>query len=184
MRILGLALGFAGVVWLAGDTASLSPGKHGVSAALAIGACIAATLCYGFGANYARRRLGAAPPLAVAAGSQAAAALVLLLPAWWLWPRVTPPPVAWVAVAGLAIPCTALAYLLYFWLIARLGAARAISVTFLIPVFGMAWGFVFLGEAVTPVMLMSCAVVLAGTALASGVVGAATFERVRPRPSP
>ncbi|MEO7854504.1 MAG: DMT family transporter [Rubrivivax sp.] len=183
VRIAGLALGFAGVVWLVGDSASLAPGEHGVSAAVAIGACIAATLCYGFAANYTRRWLTGAPPLAVATGSQAAAALLLLLPAWWLWPSVTPPPAAWMSVAGLAIPCTALAYLLYFWLIARLGAARAISVTFLIPVFGMAWGYVFLGEPVTLVMLLCCAVVLAGTALASGVIGTATLARFRPRPS-
>ncbi len=183
LRIAGLALGFAGVVWLAGDSASLAPGEHGVSAAVAIGACILATLCYGFAANYARRRLAAAPPLAVATGSQSAAALLLLLPAWWLWPNVMPSPAAWLAVAGLAIPCTALAYLLYFWLIARLGAARAISVTFLIPVFGMAWGYMFLGEPVTPLMLLCCAVVLTGTALASGVIGTATLARFRPGPS-
>ncbi len=179
-RLAGLALGFAGVVWLAGDTASLASGEHGVSTAAAVVACIAATLCYGFGANYTRRRLGGVPALAIAAGSQAAAALWLLLPAWWLWPRVTPPPAAWAAVAALAIPCTALAYLLYFWLIERLGAARAISVTFLIPVFGMAWGFVFLGEAVTPVMLLCCAVVLTGTALASGFIGGASPARATP----
>jgi drug/metabolite transporter (DMT)-like permease len=180
LRIAGLALGFAGVVWLAGDAASLAPGEHGVSAALAVGACVAATMCCGFGANCARRHLVGVPALAIAAGSQAAAALWLLLPGGWLWPQVMPPPGAWAAVAALAAPCTALAYLLYFWLIARLGAARAISVTFLIPVFGMAWGYVFLGEAVTPVMLLGCAVVLAGTALASGVIGGASASRTGP----
>ena len=146
---MGLAIGFAGVAWLGWDKAGLSPGEHSVSATLAIGACLAATLCYGFGANYAKRSAAGVPPLAVAAGSQLAASVVLALPAWWLWPAATPGAAAWASVAALALLCTALAYLLYFRLIAQLGAARAISVTFLIPLFGVLWGVVFLGESVT-----------------------------------
>lgn len=169
-RAAGLAVGFAGVVLLAWDKASLRPGEHGVSAAAAIAACLAATLCYGFGANYARSRLRDAAPMAIAAGSQLAAAVVLALPAAWTWPAQTPGARSWAAVAVLAALCTGLAYLLYFRLIARLGAARAISVTYLIPVFGVAWGALFLGEQVTPAMLCGAAVVLAGTALATGLL--------------
>jgi drug/metabolite transporter (DMT)-like permease len=66
--------------------------------------------------------------------------------------------------------CTALAYLLYFRLIANLGAARAIAVTYLIPLFGVLWGALFLGEAVTPAMGLGAAVILLGTALATGVL--------------
>jgi drug/metabolite transporter (DMT)-like permease len=169
-RTAGLALGFGGVVLLAWDQASLRPGEHGVSAAVAIAACLGATLCYGFGANYARARLRGAAPMAIAAGSQLAAAVVLAVPGAWLWPAQMPGARSWAAVAALAALCTGLAYLLYFRLIARLGAARAISVTYLIPVFGLAWGALFLGERVTPLMLMGGAVVLAGTALATGLV--------------
>ena len=170
MRVAGLGLGFAGVLWLAWDKASFRPGEHGVSAVVAIAACLAATLCYGFAANYAKRRLADVPPLAVATGSQLAATLVLLLPAWWLWPAATPSVTAWSSVVGLALLCTALAYLLYFRLIARLGAARAISVTFLLPLFGVLWGALFLGEAVTPAMGIGCAVILLGTAMTTGVL--------------
>jgi len=169
-RVLGLALGFAGVLWLAWDKASFKPGEHGVSAGMAIAACLAATLFYGFGANYTKRRLGGVPPLAVATGSQLAAALVLALPAWWLWPAAAPSAMAWGSVIGLALPCTALAYLLYFRLIAHVGAARAITVTFLIPVFGLLWGAMFLGEALTLAMMLGCAVIVFGTALTTGVL--------------
>ena len=109
------------------------------------------------------------PPLAVATGSQLAAALALALPAWWLWPTAAPTPSAWASVVGLALPCTALAYLLYFRLIAHVGAARAITVTFLIPVFGLLWGALFLSESLTAAMLFGCAVILLGTALTTGV---------------
>jgi drug/metabolite transporter (DMT)-like permease len=170
LRVAGLAIGFAGVVWLAWDKASFRPGEHGVSAVVAIAACLAATLCYGFGANYAKRRLDQVPPLAVAAGSQFSASAALALPAFWLWPAAAPSTTAWASVVGLALPCTAVAYLLYFRLIAHLGAARAITVTFLIPVFGLIWGAAFLGEQLSPAMVFGCAVILLGTALTTGVL--------------
>ena len=169
-RVLGLVIGFLGVLWLAGDAASFKPGEHGVSAAVAIGACLLAALCYGVGANYTLRRLAGVAPLAVAAGSQLAGALLLALPALWWWPAVTPSARAWWSLAALAFVCTGLALLLYFRLIARLGPSRAMTVTFLIPVFGVVWGALFLGEAISATMLAGCAVVLLGTALVAGVL--------------
>jgi drug/metabolite transporter (DMT)-like permease len=168
VRVAGLAIGFAGVVWLAWDGANFKPGAHGVSAAAAIAACLAATLCYGFGANYAKRKLDRVPPLAVATGSQLSASVALALPALWLWPDAAPSSTAWASVVGLALLCTAVAYLLYFRLIAHLGAARAITVTFLIPVFGLIWGAVFLGEQLALPMVFGCAVIVLGTALTTG----------------
>lgn len=167
-RIAGLVVGFAGVLFLAWDKASFKAGEHGVSAGAAIAACLVATLCYGFAANYTKRALQGVSPLAVATGSQAAAAVVLALPAAWAWPVQVPSGHAWAAVATLALLCTGIAYLMYFRLIARLGPSRAISVTFLIPVFGVLWGALFLGEAVTGAMLAGCAVILVGTALSTG----------------
>jgi len=181
-RVVGLVLGFAGVLWLAWDKASVKPGEHGVSTGLAVAACLAATLCYGFGANYTKRRLGGVAPLAVATGSQLAAALALALPAWWLWPARPPSAVAWASVIGLALPCTALAYLLYFRLIAHVGAAQAITVTFLIPVFGLLWGALFLGESLTPAMLLGCVVILLGSALTVGVLRGPFVAWRRSRP--
>ena len=77
-------------------------------------------------------------------------------------------PVVWGAVAGLGLLCTGLAYLMYFRLVAALGAASALTVTFLIPVFGILWGHLFLGEAVGWQTLASALVVLTGTALVTG----------------
>jgi drug/metabolite transporter (DMT)-like permease len=167
-RVAGLALGFVGVVVLAWDKASLRPGEHGVSAALAIVACLGATLCYGLGANYTKKHLTGVPPLAVAAGSQIAATVVLALPAWWLAPATLPGATAWLNLLGLAVLCTGLAYLMYFRLIAHVGASRAITVTYLIPLFAVIWGALFLDEALTSSMAAGGAIVLAGTALATG----------------
>jgi len=175
--LLGLAAGFAGVLFLACDKASFRPGEHGVSAGLAIAACIAATLCYGFAANYTKRALQGVSPLAVATGSQLAAALLLAVPALAAWPTPLPSPTAWWSVLVLAVLCTGVAYLMYFRLIARLGPSRAISVTFLIPLFGVLWGALFLGEAVTPAMWLGGAVILVGTALVSGVVTLPVAQR-------
>jgi drug/metabolite transporter (DMT)-like permease len=169
-RAIGLVVGFAGVAGLGLSNASFKPGEHGISPAIGIAACLGATLCYGFAANYTKKRLAGVPPLAVAAGSQIAAALLAAAPAWWLWPMQPLPAAAWLGMAALAFVCTGFAYLLYFRLIAHVGPANAIAVTFLIPAFGVLWGAIFLGETLTPAMLLGCAVVLLGTALATGIV--------------
>ncbi len=169
-RVLGLVIGFVGVVFLAWDEASFKSGEHGVSAGFAIGACLLASLCYGFAANYTTHRLTGVPPLVVAAGSQAAATAMLLLPALWFAPQTMPGAAAWVSVVVLAVLCTAVAYLLYFRLIAHVGAPRTISVTYLIPVFAALWGALWLREEITLPMAAGCAVILVGTALASGLV--------------
>ena len=165
-RVAGLALGFAGVAFLFWGRASFRPGGAGA----AVVAALAATACYGVAASYAKRRLAGVDPLAVAAGSQLAAALLLAGPALVLWPARAVPPAVWAAAVALGILCTALAYVLYFRLIARLGPARAIAVTFLIPPFAVAWGSLFLGEAVTARTVGGAGIVLVGTALATGLV--------------
>jgi drug/metabolite transporter (DMT)-like permease len=170
-RVLGLAIGFAGVLGLGWDSASFRPGAAGASSGGAVMACLAATLLYGVSANYTRRRLAGVAPLAVAAGSQLAAALALAPFAAWRWPVGMPSTTAWIAVALLAVVCTGLAYLLYFRLIANVGAPKALAVTFLIPAFALLWGAMFLAEPVTPALLLGCAVILLGTALATGLLG-------------
>ncbi len=73
-------------------------------------------------------------------------------------------------MVALGTACTAVAYVLYFRLIASVGPARAIAVTFLIPIFAVAWGALFLGETVAPRTVAGTAIVLAGTALATGLL--------------
>ena len=168
-RWLGLAIGVLGVVGLSWGQADLKPGAHGVSAALGIGGCLLASVLYGIAGNLSRKHLAGVPPLAVATGSQLAASVALALPAWWWWPAVTPGANAWLAATALALACTGLAYVLYFRLIANVGAAQAMSVTFLIPAFALLWGWLLLGERPTGTMLLGCAVILLGTALATGL---------------
>ncbi|MGY4829710.1 DMT family transporter [Sphaerotilaceae bacterium SBD11-9] len=166
-RIAGLVLGFGGVLWLVWDQAAFKAGTG--ERAWAVTACLVATLFYGFSASFTKRHLTGVPPMAVAAGSQLSALTALALPAWWWWPQQAPTAHAWLFALVLAVACTGLAYLLYFRLIAHVGPANAISVTFLIPVFAVVWGGMFLGEQVSLVMALGCAVILLGTSLATGV---------------
>ena len=166
LRIAGLAIGFAGVLWIGWDKADFGPG----GSAAAIGACLLATMSYGIAPSLTKRRLGGVPPLAVAAGSQVAAAIFLAVPALLAWPAQAPSAPAWGMVALLAFFGTGLAYLLYFRLIANAGPANAVAVTYLIPIFAVAWGGLFLGERLTLPLIAGCAVIFVGTALATGML--------------
>jgi drug/metabolite transporter (DMT)-like permease len=158
----GMTLGLAGVALLVG----LQPEPLTLVTGLAIAACLAAALCYGLAGVYARKRMQGVPSFAIACGSQLSAALVLapVLPFVSIPGPVTP----WIAssVVALAVASTAIAYLIYFRLIADIGPSRALTVTFLIPLFGVLWGYMFLGEAITANMLAGGALIVAGTALA------------------
>ena len=151
---------------LAWDSASFKSGGSG----WAVVACLAGTFFYGFSPNFTKRRLQAVPPLAIAAGSQLAASALLLVPALLWWPQHPLSATSWLTAAVLAFACTGLAYLVYFRLIARVGPANAITVTFLIPAFAIVWGWIFLGERVTLPMIVGCAVIVLGTALATGLL--------------
>ena len=166
LRIAGLAIGFSGVLWIGWDKADFGPG----GSAAAIGACLLATMSYGIAPSLTKRRLGGVPPLAVAAGSQVAAAIFLAVPALLAWPAQAPSAPAWGMVALLAFFGTGLAYLLYFRLIANAGPANAVAVTYLIPIFAVAWGGLFLGERLTLPLIAGCAVIFVGTALATGML--------------
>lgn len=175
--VIGLLLGLLGVVVLVWGKASFKADGGG----WAILACLAATLNYGVAANFTKRYLSGVDPMAIATGSQLYAALILAPFALWWWPDVTPGLDAWGAVILLAVGCTGIAYVLYFRLIANVGPARAIAVTFLIPVFGMLWGAIFLSETVTLPMLLGCAIILGGTGLATGALRLPAALRVRLR---
>ena len=164
-RSLGLLIGFAGVALLSWDKLGLG----GEASTWAILACLGATLCYGLSASFTRKYLTGVHPLAIATGSQFGAALVLLLPTWLFWPAVAPGPVAWGALLAIGVLCTGIAYILFFRLIEHAGPARAMTVTFLVPVFALLYGAVLLDETVSARMLLGGAVVLAGVALALGL---------------
>jgi len=169
-RIVGLAIGFAGVALLAWDKASFKPDANGIAPAWAVLACLAACVCYGIAASATKRHLGGLPPLVTAAGSQVGATLALALPALWLAPAKMPGTAAWLAVIAVGTLCTGVAYVLYFRLIEQAGPARALAVTFVVPVFALVYGALFLGEGVTGWMLLCAGVIVLGTALATGLV--------------
>jgi len=167
-RALGLGIGFAGVIGLAVERAAVHDGADRTSVLLAILACLLATASYGYSANYTKRWLTGVPPLAVATGSQLGAALVLAVPTVLAWPAATPAPIAWIGATMLAALCTGVAYILYFRLIAHIGPGNAITVTFLVPAFAIAWGAMFLGETLDAQTVIGCGVILLGTSLATG----------------
>jgi len=175
-QLIGLVLGVCGVILLSGSGAASGESVSDATLMLAFAAAVAATFAYGVGANLTRARLRGVNPLAVAFGSQVSASAVLLVPALLLWPEPDSlgqgvlPSTLWVSVLALGTVCTGLAYLLFFRLIGSLGATRAVSVTFVIPVFGLGWGAWLLNETIDAWTLAGAAVIVLGTALATGTL--------------
>lgn len=167
-KIVGVLLGFVGVAVMIG--AELL-GKLGTDV-LAQLACLFATLSYALAGVWGRRfrRIGVAP-VGVAAGSLTAAALVLV-PMVLLfeppWHATGPAPEAWAALMGLAFFCTALAYILYFKLLASAGATNSLLVTFLIPVTAILLGTFVLGEQLAPRHFVGMALIGLGLAAIDG----------------
>ena len=163
---LGLGCGLAGVSVLVGQNLALA----GSAEWPAIGAGLLAPLSYSLASIYTKARPGLATPFANAHGSMWMASLVLLPLFLIAQVRETPDLGDWAAVSLLAIVCTGAAYLLYFRLIDDVGPTRALSVTFLIPVFGVFWGALFLDEAVGWHTLLGGTLILSGIALTAGIL--------------
>jgi drug/metabolite transporter (DMT)-like permease len=160
-RLVGLGTGFVGVALLVG----VQTGGQVVGALAVLGAA----LCYAASALFAGKRARELPPLHVAAG-QLGCGLLLMAPLGLLQlPAEAPPAKAILAVVALGALGSALAYVLYFALIARAGASRAILVTYLVPAFALVYGAVFLDEQVTATAVAGLVLILAGTTLATGV---------------
>ncbi len=168
-RALGLLVGFMGVAMLGWDQASIKTGASGIAPVWAVLAGLFACACYAVSASYTRRFLADVPPLVIATGSQIGAMLSLVLPALWFRPTHMPGISAWVALLTVGILSSGIAYILFFRLIANAGPSRALSVTYVVPVFAVLYGLIFLGEQVTPWMLICGAVIVAGTALSTGL---------------
>lgn len=172
-RAGGLLVGIVGVWLLVGDKIGASVGNT----TLAVIAALGGSFLYGIGGNFTRRYASHIKPLAVATGSQAGAALVLLPVAILTWPDTSISPTAWAAAIVMGLFSTALAYILYFRLIANTGPTNAITVTYLIPLFAMVLGAMVIDEPITASMAVGCAVILLGTALATGLLKLPTSGR-------
>lgn len=182
LRAVGLATGFVGVALLAADGHQFSAAGAPWAAVLALGS----TLMYAFAVHYNKRFLSNLSPLTNCAGTLTMASVVLIAPALWVGPPAAPvaapaapaglvtasvwrsvPHEAWLALLALTLLCTGVAYLIFYRLIDRVGASRALTVTFLIPVFGMLWGALFMNEHITVMMLGSTGLILLGTWLSN-----------------
>jgi drug/metabolite transporter (DMT)-like permease len=171
LRVLGLLIGFLGVALLAWSKSSFGTSGQGSSTGWAVLACLAACFFYGVSASFTRRYLANVPSMVLATGSQVGATLALLPFTVWYWPAQAVSGSAWLALLTLGVLCTGIAYVIFFRLIARRGPAKALTVTYAIPVFGVAYGVVLLGETVTGWMLVCGPIILLGTALSSGLIG-------------
>ncbi len=161
-KVVGLLLGVGGVVTMS----SLGGLRFDTTTVLAVAACVLAPLCYGLAGVYIRMRASGARPMAIAGGSQLFGGIALL-PFAFVFPPAASAVDASVAmiVVAFALVCSGVAYLIYYKLIADIGPTKALTVTFLIPVFAMVWGLIFLHETVSGSMILGAALILVGTFL-------------------
>ena len=168
-KAVGIALCLAGTAVLVGWTPTPMSARELLAASLSV----IATALYGYTIVFTKVKLKGASPMGTSAATLLFAALALapVVPFAPL-PRAlsTVPAMAWLALAGLAIVSTTVAFIFYYRLIADVGPVKAITVTLLVPVFGMFWGVIFLGEPLTPGRLAGCAIILAGCSLVLGLV--------------
>jgi drug/metabolite transporter (DMT)-like permease len=174
-KVGGLALGFVGVVALIGlGPVPVTPAVIG-----SVGLSLAATVSYGVAAVYTKMKVPAGQSQALAAGTQLFAALILLPLVPFTLPHQTPPALAAWCALGLALLSTALAFLLFFYLLEQVGPVRATMVAYLVPAFGALWGFLFLRESLGVGSLLGFGLILASVAM----VTAAPAGRVQERPA-
>jgi drug/metabolite transporter (DMT)-like permease len=158
-RGIALLVGFAGVVVLASGRVA---GENVMGAAIA-GAV--ASLCYGVAINLTRHWLADLPPTVAVAGTLSCATLMAAPLAVLAWPATPIPAMSWLAATALGVLCTGIAYWLFFRLIQRVGSARASTTTYLVPIFGVAWGWLLLGETPTLTMIASAVLILGSVIL-------------------
>jgi drug/metabolite transporter (DMT)-like permease len=173
-RLVGLLVGFGGVGLLVGVQ------KGGdVVAALAV---VATALCYAGSILYAGRRLRGVQPMVIALGTLLSATLLMAPAGISQAPGSAPTAETILAVVILGVVCSAIAYLLYFGIMAGAGASRAILVTYLVPATAVFYGAIFLSEPVTTSAVVGLALILGGVALGTGAVSPVAWRNARLRP--
>ncbi|WP_461205380.1 DMT family transporter [Clostridium sp. DL1XJH146] len=155
-KLLGILIGIIGVVVLLGWSPMLITPKVIIAASMSI----LATICYGFAGVFAKKAFKDVDSLSIATGQQLSAAIVLLPFAIFNIPSGHISSNIILSVFALAIMCTSIAYVLYFYLIKEIGPTKTLSVTLLVPMFGVVWGVIFLGEKITSGMLLGLGIIL------------------------
>lgn len=157
-RALGLAIGFGGVAALVGLDVQLTE-------LAAVGAVALTALGYAVGPTIIVRKLGDVPPIGVVTASMLVATALYAPFVPWLWPSHVPPAAAIASVVGLGIVCTAIAFLLFFALIAEVGPSRATVITYINPAVAILLGALVLHEPLTLGMAIGFPLVIAGSIL-------------------
>ena len=155
-KLAGCACGFCGVALIV----SLGPIRPTPLVVLAALACVGASACYGLSTSLMKRALTRMQPLEIAAGIHTLASLMLLPGAAWTLPQAQFTTAALAATAVLGIVTSGLAYWLHLRIMVHVTPVAAMSPTFLIPVFGVAWGHLFLGESLSSGIYLGGALVL------------------------
>lgn len=177
-RMAGLVIGFFGIVMLVWDELEID---QLLGTGLGLAAALAAPMSYGLSSTFTNRYLMGVKSIAVASGALMSATIALLPLAWLTWPEGDISQRSWGALLMLSILCTGVTYIVFYRLVMNAGPARASTVTLLIPVFGVLWGWMWLEEEVTSVILIATAVILLGTSLATGIIGDADYRRLQKR---
>lgn len=163
-KLIGCALGFAGVALIV----RLGPVPLDAATLAAALACVTAAACYGLSTPLMKRATTRMQPLAIAAGIHLPSLLMVLPGAAWTLPQAKFTPSALAAVAMLGVVTSGLAYWAHLRIIRHVTPVAAMSPAFMIPVFGVAWGHLFLGEALSPGIFAGGGLVLLATALVTG----------------
>ena len=158
-RAVALVAGFAGVIVLASGKVA------GASIGLPVAAGTFAAFLYGVGGNLVKRHLAGLPATAVAAATLSCAALMTAPFAIAQWPQHAISAKSWGAVATLGVLCTGVAFVMYYRLIARIGASRAATTTYLVPLFGVGWAWLLLDEPLTMTMIIAGTLILGSVVL-------------------
>lgn len=164
-RSIALIAGFAGVIVLASGKVA------GASIGLPVAAGTFAAFLYGIGGNLVKRHLAGLPATAVAAATLSCAALLSAPFAIAQWPQHAVSAKSWAAVALLGVLCTGIAFVMYYRLIARIGASRAATTTYLVPLFGVGWAWLLLDEPLTVAMGVAGALILGSVVLSQRPAG-------------
>lgn len=168
---IGLRRGMAMVAGFCGVVVLMSGKIEGANVVAAALAGTAASCSYGFAANFTKRMLADVPPLAAVAGTLGSAAVMMAPFAILTWPSEPIPRTSWLSAITLGILCTGIAYAFFFRLIQRVGAARATTCTYLIPLFGVGWGWLLLGETPTLTMLVAGTLILGSVIISQQKAG-------------
>lgn len=158
-RAMGLASGIIGVIVMVGMPMA------GVPVGWAALAATTAAACYGLAGNLVKRHLAGLPPVALGGATLSCSAVVLSPMAVWHWPEQALSTTVWASAITLGVLCTGIAYAFLFRLLHTIGPSRTATVTYLVPLFGVAWAWLVLGEGITPGMMIAGVLILGGVAL-------------------